>query len=81
MLHRSIADTAGMDQTRILRGPTIAEKRHRPQSLRKSCVVRRSGIERIAVGNNNNPKLPRYQKTVHIWQADHLDYAIASCQK
>ena len=53
MLHRSIADTVGMNQTRILRDPTIGEKKHRPQGLLRSCKVHRSVIERIAVGADN----------------------------
>lgn len=53
MLHRSIADTVGMNQTRILRDPTIGEKKYRPQGLLRSCKIHRSVIERIAVGADN----------------------------
>ncbi|WP_454798317.1 DUF2235 domain-containing protein [Novosphingobium lindaniclasticum] len=53
MLHRSIADTVGMNQTRVLRDPIIGEKRHRPQGLLTACHVHRSVIERICLGNDN----------------------------
>lgn len=53
MLHRSVADTVGMNQTRVLRDPTIGEKGHRPQGLLAACHVHRSVIERISVGADN----------------------------
>ncbi|HUD28551.1 MAG TPA: DUF2235 domain-containing protein [Novosphingobium sp.] len=53
MLHPRAGDAITLDETRVLRDPTIGEKPHRPQGLLLRCLIHRSVIERIAVGNDN----------------------------
>jgi uncharacterized protein (DUF2235 family) len=53
MLHPRAGDSITLDETRVLRDPTIGEKPHRPQGLLLRCLIHRSVVERIAVGNDN----------------------------
>jgi len=53
MLHKSVPDVVAFDETRVLRDPIIGEKQYRPQGLLLRCLIHRSVIERIAVGNDN----------------------------
>jgi uncharacterized protein (DUF2235 family) len=53
MLHPRAGDSVTLNQTRVLRDPTIGEKTHRPQGLLLRCLIHRSVVERIAVGNDN----------------------------